>query len=121
MAVIHIGNINLSYPEAKDLGVKTLIDPVIISRGMYGHFLVNLRLVFEGNPEVVAECHDLANKDVWYAPLPITVFRQVVEETREKHVVGLVQPHLATTLARWVVTGRFDPEAAETQLLSKIA
>lgn len=121
MAHIKMAGNTITYAEAADFGVKSLLDPVIVSQGTVGNFKVKMRLAFEDKPELIAECFDLANNKVWYAPFPEAMLDELFEETRKRHVVGLTQPHLAQTLARWVATSRFDPEYMEARLLAKIA
>ncbi len=121
MATITLGGHNLCYPVASDLNVGSLLEPVIISQGTVGNFSVKLRLSVETSPCLFAECADHDSVQSWYAPFPEALLNGLVQDTRRRHTVGLLQPHLAETLARWVATSRFNPEYMESKLLDRIA
>lgn len=123
MAVITIGHQTVTYPTAKDLGLPAGSDiaPGIISQHRTAHVLVNLRLSLEGEPTVIAEHTNLRTKATTFADVPGTVIDQLFASARKRHIVGIMQAHLASELARLISQGEFSLEKPRTAKKARAA
>ncbi|WP_304526831.1 hypothetical protein [Halomonas sp. I5-271120] len=110
MAIAHIGQVSISYPVPEmNGGIKSPLISVAKSRD----FEVDMKLEMrEGEPAVVAYAHQRDVFQVGEEVLSAETLEALDRATQERIVVGLYQPHYATTYLAWIAEGLINPWGA---------
>lgn len=106
MPATTIANVTLSYPSPDMVdGVTT----PILSQAQREDLAVTLRLR-QHNKRQQVEATVVRFRDDAEQTLPLTRkdLQLMQAQTRERQVVGLMQPHYADTILRWVQLGRLN-------------
>ncbi|MGP9551896.1 MULTISPECIES: hypothetical protein [Halomonas] len=114
MAIINIGKHQITYPTAADMGLSPneYIEPVIISQSRTMHAVTNIRLSFEEVvPTLVVEHFNKRSQKTGYADLSQETLDVLFETAHKRHVVGIMQTHLASELYRLIKSEAFHVSA----------